>query len=48
VGVWATTVGALVLARTSDDAALSDQILRDAKAGLSERIPVVAEGKPSR
>jgi TetR/AcrR family transcriptional regulator, transcriptional repressor for nem operon len=44
VGVWATMVGALVLARTTDDAALSDQILRDAKAWLSERIPIAAEG----
>lgn len=44
VGVWATMVGALVLARTTDDSALSDQILRDAKAWLSERISAVAEG----
>lgn len=43
VGVWATMVGALVLARTTDDAALSDQILRDAKAWLSERFSSVAE-----
>lgn len=39
VGVWATMVGALVLARTTDDEALSDQILRDAKAWLSEHVP---------
>nr|WP_239590863.1 TetR/AcrR family transcriptional regulator [Vitreimonas flagellata] len=38
IGVWATMVGALILARTTDDAAFSDQILRDAKAWLSERI----------
>lgn len=38
IGVWATMVGALVLARTTDDEALSDQILRDAKSWLSGRI----------
>ena len=44
VGVWATMVGALVLARTTDDEAFSDRILRDAKAWLSERVSAIAEG----
>ena len=48
VGVWATMVGALVLARTTDDEAFSDQILRDAKAWLSEHMHAVADSTDAR
>lgn len=48
VGAWATMVGALMLARTTDDAALSDQILQDAKAWLSGRVPLVENSKGPR
>ena len=36
-GVWATMVGALVMARSVDDDAMADQILEDAKAWIAIR-----------
>ncbi len=37
-GVWATLVGAIVLARGVDDPALSDQVLSDALTWLDDRL----------
>ena len=37
-GAWATMVGAVIMARTLDDEALSDQILQDARAWIGGRL----------
>ena len=37
IGVWAAMVGAMVLARVSDDAALSDELLDQTRAWLAAR-----------
>lgn len=37
-GAWATMVGAVIMARTLDDEALSDQILQDARAWIGDRL----------
>jgi TetR/AcrR family transcriptional repressor of nem operon len=49
IGSWAAMVGALVLARVSDDAALSDEVLAETRAWLDrkdrsrkKRLPVTA------
>lgn len=42
-GAWAALVGAMTLARTADDPALSDRVLADTLAWLEERL----DGRPS-
>ena len=37
IGAWSTMVGAVILARVSDDAALSDEVLAGARAWLEGR-----------
>jgi TetR/AcrR family transcriptional repressor of nem operon len=37
IGTWATMVGALILARMTDDPALSDEVLSEARAWLAAR-----------
>lgn len=37
-GAWATMVGAMIMARTIDDEALSDQILQDARDWIDARL----------
>ena len=39
IGSWSAMVGALVLARMSDDLELSDEILSETRAWLEEREP---------
>lgn len=41
-GVWATLVGAVIIARTLDDEVLSDQILKDARDWIDSRVPAKA------
>ncbi|CAN5189612.1 TetR/AcrR family transcriptional regulator [soil metagenome] len=40
IGAWATMVGAMVLARSVDDARLSDEVLAAAKAWIDSKAPV--------
>ncbi|MFC7380513.1 TetR/AcrR family transcriptional regulator [Brevundimonas sp. GCM10030266] len=44
IGAWTSMVGALVLARTIDDAALSDEILRETRNWLRDATDSVREG----
>ncbi|TPW27389.1 TetR/AcrR family transcriptional regulator [Martelella alba] len=44
VGIWSGMVGALMLSRMSDDPALSDDILSEARAWLTEALPEALPG----
>jgi TetR/AcrR family transcriptional repressor of nem operon len=37
IGSWAAMVGAMILARVSNDAALSDEVLSETRAWLAEQ-----------
>ncbi|WP_186078639.1 TetR/AcrR family transcriptional regulator [Burkholderia gladioli] len=50
IGSWAAMVGAMVLARLSDDPALSDEMLRETRAWIEQNVPhagPVPEASPS-
>ncbi|MGZ7176956.1 TetR/AcrR family transcriptional regulator [Burkholderia gladioli] len=50
IGSWAAMVGAVILARLSDDPALSDEMLRETRAWIEQNVPhagPVPEASPS-
>ncbi|WP_186233553.1 TetR/AcrR family transcriptional regulator [Burkholderia gladioli] len=50
IGSWAAMVGAMILARLSDDPALSDEMLRETRAWIEHNVPhagPVPEASPS-
>jgi TetR/AcrR family transcriptional repressor of nem operon len=48
IGSWSAMVGALVLARLSDDLVLSDEMLRETRAWLEGKGAAPARGKKAR
>lgn len=47
IGSWSAMVGAMILARLSDDPALSAEVLRETRAWIGERVPRPAPEPPT-